>query len=256
MVERPILFSGPMVRALLAGTKTQTRRICTKARDVAGGWAASVHPDGSGLGWIAWYPKPVSAEETRRLYPGEQGFRCPYGVLGHRLWVRETWASVEEDLVAYRADGKTGAWMGNGEGGRMFIHHGWIRGVADREKRGHWVGLGKYGDRWRPSIFMPRWASRITLEVTKVRVQRLQDISEEDAVAEGVLCEDLPSDTDNFHPPGSYGYVTGFDPLPNGRIYPTAREAYGDGWDHINGERAPWRSNPWVWVVTFKRVSA
>lgn len=104
---------------------------------------------------------------------------------------------------------------------------------------------GAKSEHWRPSIYMPRWASRITLEVTEVRVERLQDISEEDAQAEGVeRCDGFPL---------SLGYPAGED---DGKcvLYPSAVRAFSVLWDSLNHERAPWRSNPWVWVIRFKRV--
>jgi hypothetical protein len=109
-------------------------------------------------------------------------------------------------------------------------------------------------EKWRPSIHMPRIASRITLEITGVRVERLQAISEADACAEGVIREFLPPDPDNFHPPGSYGYVPGHLPFPQGRIHVTAKEAYQDLWESINGPGS-WDANPWVWCIEFKRVT-
>lgn len=200
MKERPILFSAPMVRALLDGSKAQTRRVVkcpykpwkgrvydapwTVVRHSGGGWRATQHrEDGSIIDEI-----------------GEAGFPCPYGVPGDRLWVRETFGPCD-GWLCYRAT----------EGEKC---------VPD-------------GGKWRPSIHMPRWASRITLTVTDVRVERLQDISEADAIAEGCL------DTD-----GS----------PTQELSGTARGAYAVLWDDLNAERAPWATNPWVWVISFAPV--
>lgn len=102
---------------------------------------------------------------------------------------------------------------------------------------------------WRPSIFMPRWASRLTLEVTDVRVERLQDITEEDARAEGIRPFPFRPD-DGF--PVCYGYAV--EDLKTNLFDPTAVRAYDRLWDSINLKRAPWDSNPWVWVVSFKRI--
>ena len=183
MKERPIIFSAPMVRALLAGTKTQTRRI-VKARDLE--WM-DVH---QGL------REPDNAE------------RCPYGKPGgDRLYVREAWAAPHAyDHLPPRLIPQDAR-----------IHY------AATEDRG--------GLLWRPSIHMPRWASRITLEVTGVRVERLQGISEADAIAEGAR--------NSLH-------------LPGGRF---ARENFEHLWWTIHGDGS-WESNPWVWVVEFKAIEA
>lgn len=145
---KPIIFSGPMVRAILGGKKTQTRRIVKPQPEP---WA----PNDAFLQWKN--PEPLTLSHFKAL--------CPYGKTGGRLWVRETFYADDEDRdVFYRADRRDEAFIGN---------------------KG-----------WRPSMFMPRWASRLTLEITGIRVERLQDISEEDAQAEGVteeLIEELIS---------------------------------------------------------------
>lgn len=191
MKERPILFSGAMVRAILAGTKTQTRRI------------ASVR----GIG--CEYLTNPSAQVP-----------CPYGAPYDRLWVRETWAGDDCCGFVYRADHPN----------------------ADL-KRGD-LDDGEQSIReWRPSIFMPRDACRITLEIVSVRVGRLSDITEADALAEGFTRENVPP------------LLKKADPK---RIWPIARnkrELFSLGWDAINGKRAPWASNPWVWRVEFRRVA-
>jgi hypothetical protein len=213
MTDRPILFSGPMVRAILAGTKTETRRICKQAVDEGGVSAGSVHPTGLGRSWIAWWPF-ATAEETVRLYPGNEGFRCPYGVPSDRLWVRETWKATASDEEAehvrlvYAADGRP-TWRNfTGERNGLDERVAW----CDR-----WLlrGMGA----WQPSIYMPRWASRLTLAVESVRVERLHDIGDAGARAEGVA----------------------------------DREAYRALWSEINGAKS-WDANPWVWVVQFARV--
>lgn len=205
VIARPILFSGPMVRALLEGRKTQTRRV---AKLTAGAHVKEVG------GHRRWHPGDPDAVQA-----------CPYGGPGTALWVRESHAVL-----------RAGDLDGSGRD---------IRYRADDPDA---------PVTWCPSIHMPRWASRITLEVESVRIERLHAITEEDAVAEGVEREDLPSDPDNFHPPGSFGYVTGSVPFPEGHIYPTAREAFAALWDTINGKRAPWSANPWVWALALKVV--
>lgn len=202
MAERPILFSAPMVRAILAGTKTQTRRAmrdqpCELLDFNRGRLSIRVR----GAVYQAFSPQfpPV---------------RCPYGQPGDRLWVRETWAP----------------YMG---------HHGTQVYRADPEWQG--VPAPRPDGRWSPSIHMPRWASRITLEVVGVRVERLQDISEADAVAEGV--------TPKWEP-GCSGRL--MEAL-GGFSFRPAASAYADLWEQINGPGS-WDANPWVWVVEFKRL--
>lgn len=213
--ERQILFSGPMVRAILDGRKTQTRR-AVKFREF--------HPsDTPGYDW--------TFRGTRRGSPRSgtwQDLRhaqlldlCPYGKPGDQLWVREGWAnSVTAKgvcCVAFRADNS----------GRLLLCHD--EGEGDEAGLGGpaepWLELVK----WKPSIHMPRWASRLTLEVTEVRVQRLQDISENDAIAEGAQCAGFPASLSN-------------------------RGAFAKLWDKINGSEGycHWGANPWVWAVSFK----
>lgn len=237
MRERPILFSAPMVRAILAGTKTQTRRV------VRGGpnrvlW----HPvvvAGHG-GWIDDHGRPI---------------RCPYGMPGDRLWVREAWA--EEHPLAiqdgrysqpgragmvgpppvdfrtiYRADGEPLQIWRNADQSHPYYTRSGPADEVDAEYptvASNYTCHGK-GIHWRPSIHMPRTASRITLEITAVRVERLQDISERDAWAEG--CEGYDDDVTG----GRSGY-----------------SEYAELWQSINGAGS-WDANPWVWVVEFKRA--
>jgi hypothetical protein len=215
--ERPILFSGPIVRAILAGTKTQTRRFLHAAEGTWWGHAGyELRPQDDGS-W-GWYVRDTGEDVSFA-----KDVRCPYGVPGDRLWVRETW---QENTPP----------------------SGWIYRADDV--------AGHIDSGWRPSIHMPRKACRLVLEVESVRVQRLQDISEEDVFAEGgVAKESLPPDPDNFHPPGSYGYVSGLHPFPEGRIYVTPQEAFAERWDSINAKRAPWDGNPFVWAITFRRCA-
>jgi hypothetical protein len=186
MSERPILFSGPMVRAILAGTKTQTRRVVKLLE--------GFEPSGSTMHW------PHAQKRAGVTVP----LKCPYGQPGDRLWVRETWAPVFKRVphsngCLYRAD----------DDGRQ---------INPRSMDG----------KWKPSIHMPRWASRITLEITGVRVERLQDISGQDVIAEGIEVD-----------------ILGNAPLT------LAIDRYRRLWDSLNAEHAPWASNPWVWVVEF-----
>jgi hypothetical protein len=222
--ERPILFSGPMVRAILAGRKTQTRRV------------VKPQPRRDGDGPLMWRTSPYSAVGSfEGRVPDEVLAQCPYGASGDRLWVRETWALLGDD------DGSPitldGLQCSAGEAWRLYR--------ADTQPTKYGLDLlpggAHFDGRWRPSIHMPRWASRLSLEVLSVRVERLQEISEEDAKAEGVQ----PIAIEVAH----LGEVCGGGAL-------TAREQFGALWDTINGDRAPWADNPWVWRVEFRRVEA
>jgi hypothetical protein len=178
MKSRPILFSGAMVRAIQAGTKTQTRRIVTERHipEVANRVTGTLHK-----------VKPLTHE-------------CPYGYPGDTLWVRETWAIRKLQAgcwIEYKADSSNAR-----------VTH------ADAER------LALPADTWRPSIFMPRWACRLEVQIVGIRVERLQDISEADAQAEGVA----------------------------------SVAAYAALWDSLNAKRGyGWAVNPWVWVVEFQR---
>lgn len=196
VTDRPILFSGPMIRAILAGQKTQTRRVVK----LVGPDAIEERDDGS------LWPYCVTWAHGD---DGEPWYACPYGEPGDRLWVRETWAQEDaRDL---------------GLGASQTLYRAT---ASDAE--------AALVQRWRPSIHMPRWASRLTLEVTSVRVERLQDITEDDARAEGAAAE--PSEA-----------------LADSPVGLSAREAFADLWASINGP-ASWAANPWVWVVGFKRI--
>ena len=195
MTERPIIFSAPMVRAILAGTKTQTRRVVNLKP-----WHQIEERD-DGTPWLWMYDDDRA---TDHWVP------CPYGQLGDRLWVREAIDALCGCDAAYVADGKR----------LVDAHHdGWDV----------WRDGRNLPYRTIRSIHMPRWASRITLEITGVRVERLQDISETDTVAEGI---------------------------PAGEVSPddAGRFAYRLLWESLHG-LGSWDANPWVWVVEFKRIT-
>lgn len=215
MKERPILFSAPMVRALLDGRKTQTRRVVKPYPK----WAQRFpicNPNAMAAGHQVWWWDG----EFDRVGVAQD---CPYGVPGDQLWVRETWKphSLYADMrprdmpqteVFYRAD--------------------------DR--------YAPSNTPWVPGIHMPRWASRILLKITDVRVERLKSISEADALAEGIQ-----RDLDTRAWLGAEGAGVGGAT----RLYASHAMAYGDLWESINGPGS-WDANPWVWVVEFKRVEA
>lgn len=203
MKARPILFSGPMVRALLDGSKTQTRRV-VKPQPVSEG----ILSFGEAWKWIK-SPKTWFSGVTRQQLVSRPGLlqHCPYGKPGDLLWVRESITTRDKaedglrfDVPQYRAD-FTDSY------GLCFTTDDGPRYVEDL--------------RWTPSIHMPRWASRLTLRITDVRVERLQDISEADVIAEGA----------SGHPDGM-------------------SHAYRSLWTLINGPGS-WEANPWVWAVSF-----
>lgn len=227
MKERPILFSAPMVRAILAGRKTQTRRAVRKqfAPDADPAEVPASSPEGwqitghSGLWW----------DDAASCF--DDAIKCPYGQPGDRLWVRETW---QGPLLEYAGDYQRvnrGLSINNPEH-CVYRATDKMDAVDDDGKE-----LG-----WRPSIHMPRWASRILLEITGVRVERLNDISEADSAAEGLYHDgDIPFNMPWFVEPED---VQG---------YSQAKDCYSVLWEQINGAGS-WDANPWVYVVEFKRV--
>jgi len=232
VTERPILFSAPMVRAILDGRKTQTRRAVKRPASLDSLEASPNYPGE----WVPW----VDGDP-------QESILCPYGVPGDTLWVRESWCAADVPSgFCYMAD-----------------HPGDPRGLG-----------------WRPSIHMPRKASRLTLRITNVRVERLQDISEADAIAEG-LYRSKPDDDDRAWfaayteeqsgsppTPGEWetfnagvwmvpGVPQGWGMTPAERRRdtwgPTPQFCYRLLWEHING-KGGWAANPWVWAVSCERL--
>jgi len=233
MIDRPVLFSAPMIRAILSGRKTQTRRAVKPAT-----WNFARTPEfntDAVTGRHEWLARKAGEPSTFRW------LNCPYGQPGDRLWVREShWFFQDEhdpltgytppvlttEDVEYRADGES-------------TRHG-----------------------WRPSIHMPRWASRIALNVTGVRVEKLQAISETDAQAEGVHGpeDDVANNLPNCPQCGGVGLYTAFNPATGGALpdtdcerCDTPKKRFRLLWESINGAES-WEANPWVWVVEFERA--
>lgn len=196
MKERPILFSAPMVCAILDGTKTQTRRV-VKSR-----------PDKNMGPRCVLLPHELAGEVNSGDYTN-----CPYGMPGDSLWVRETFLRLPVGTF-YRA-----------------THNG----TADEDKA--------HGIIWKPSIHMPRWASRITLKLTGVRVEQLNDITEADAIAEGA----------SFHDGRGIGHSGYRHDRNDGFVFETAKASYMHLWEKINGAGS-WSANPRVWVIEFEVI--
>lgn len=184
MKEHPILFSAPMVKAILEGRKTMTRRVIKPQPKII----HDVYNDGT--------------IETEQLFRNKTRLKCPYGQAGDRLWVRETYLTFVCQPICYKADGY----------------------------------LKLETEKWHPSIFMPRWASRITLEITNIRVERVWGIrrDKKNWIAEG--------------------YTKPFEGTITWAL--EADRWFAKLWDSINAKRGySWESNPWVWVIEFKKIS-
>lgn len=234
--EGPLLLKGQLVRATLDGQKTQTRRLVTR---VAGLGPVREFQRSTTPGWD-WIMR-----DRRGLWNdlrhADLLSRCPYGSVGDRLWVREEWwhyKSTELEMAGF-----IGGTVANldGEGSRFHRNDDF----SPEEHPHIW--------KKRPSIHMPRWASRLALDVIEVGVQRLQDITDDDARAEGMDWAaphffDESDHDDDREDPREVGYP------PAGASF--ARDNFRRAWDHINGKRASWGANPWVWVITFARVVA
>lgn len=228
MKECPINFTTPMVKAILEDRKTQTRRVIkfTEPFSSHNAWL-SIYPDGGG-NWIAWsYDEPGLAEFTKKAYPNGEGFKCPYGTVGDRLWVRETWVSQdfcicnESDLPNVQ-DKITGGY-------HTVIHKAGTENYA-------WGLSGE--PKWKSGRFMFKRSARLWLEITNIKVERLQNIT----------CG---------------GYKSKSDVQKEGCPFPTDCETFGEKeiqwfihlWDSINAKRGySWQSNPWVWCLSFKKL--
>lgn len=257
--ERPILFSGPMVRAILDGRKTQTRRMLDPQPPPAEAVRALCGTDfglHAGRDGAVRVTGPVWA--VREALGTEPTWRGRFGGPGDRLWVRETWALTSRDgstcSIAYAARLPPGKTLSDTDGG-----------VDIREAPAAFT-MEPNPVRWRPSIHMPRWASRLTLEVVSVRVERLHAITEEDAKAEGAFFTDYGRRClRDWKGPGPCPAPDAHHRLRSGwAVEPTtsheqcldsARMAFANLWERINGAES-WDANPWVRVVEFRRVEA
>ncbi len=216
MKERPIIMSAESVRAILAGRKTQMRRVVNGLTLPRCGKITEFGPSSTrGYDWTFRRRDMCWCDLTTAELMG----RCPYGVHGDRLWVRETWAYVDGEV--------------------------WYRTDMD------WPRVD--GVRLRPSIHMPRWASRFLLEITSLRAERVQGISYEDAIAEG-----MPNAGDFHAPTAEAGGVCR-------RVYQDsqgrrctifgAKAEFANFWDRLNARRGhPWEANDWVWIIEFRRI--
>jgi hypothetical protein len=226
-----------MVRVILSGAKTQTRRIVKPQPSIGPQVTTRPEPREGGM-WVfmAYCDRPSYQFATGDV-------RCPYGVVGDELWVRESWFSHSHggactDTVYYRATPETCGFASLG-----------LR--YEQRETGF---LGPWPGPWRPSIHMPRWASRITLRITEVRIERLQEISETDAIAEGVERIDDPRGT------GWKSYEIIHEGRHKGKPHPHAIApnlspvtSYRELWEAING-KGSWDRNEFVWVISFERI--
>ena len=222
--ERPIIMSGDNPRLILEGRKNQTRRIIKpqpETRDGAIFWQSPRYDNGDGVHYLH-----TNEDAAIRLIETA----CPYGVAGDRLWVREKWRlsvvspqfSIRYCVVQY------------GDGEELYRYECDHPSLCIDD----WNRTPE--DKWRPSIHMPRWASRITLEITNVRVERLQDITAGDAKAEGIQRK----------PTGEFEEAI----WRGGQLLTDERGFYAELWDSLHGKGA-WDKNPWVWVIEFKLVA-
>ncbi|HBU7955023.1 TPA: hypothetical protein MFA11_005152 [Klebsiella pneumoniae] len=233
MTERGMIFNAEMVRALLSGRKTQTRRIIKPQPE------ATLSGSLSGK----WLSRPLNGLLLPKIE--DIAIHCPFGAVGDRIWVRETWGVVSHELDE---DGRIQPWTPDRPATvihEMPFGNGYYSGHAIYAADGDftWGDDDGYEDGrscWKPSIHMPRAASRILLEITNVRVERLNAISEEDARAEGII---------------DGGCLNCGEPEPCGcaNPEPDATDAFAYLWQSIYGQEN-WNANPWVWVIYFERI--
>lgn len=229
---RPILFSGAMVKAILDGRKTQTRRVVK--------------------------PQPAEVAASAGKMPGLIRFKasdltlqtwndaCPYGAPGDRLWCRETWQYYDwsehgQPRIRYAANNDA-LWRKVAEGDSDKVVNIWAELSGEDNFK---IDSRARDRRWRPSIHMPRWASRITLEITEVRVQRVQETSAKDILAEGAVLRPHMDEHLGKCP------ISAFDE----KCYSDLQSLWSNAWHKIYANQGHgWDKNPWVWAITFKRI--
>ncbi|HCM6827897.1 TPA: hypothetical protein N3073_004864 [Klebsiella quasipneumoniae subsp. quasipneumoniae] len=225
MKERGMIFNAEMVRAILEGRKTQTRRIM-KVQPESNRLGLLLITDStkhSDIGKYHWAESNATGNHVRSKF-----FLCPFGAVGDRIWVREAFSPAPLEMQS--APPRKTMWnIAYRDGVQM-----------DKLAPAEYNPTIYNYERWTPSIHMPRWASRILLEITDVRVERLNAISEEDARAEGII---------------DGGCLNCGEPEPCGcaNPEPDATDAFAYLWQSIYGQES-WNANPWVWVISFKRV--
>ena len=244
MKERGMIFNSEMVRAILDGRKTQTRRIM-KVQPESNQLGLLLITDStkhSDIGKYHWAESNATGNHVRSKL-----FSSPFGAVGERIWVRETWATLGNEDGCYvdwednlcKGDERSAAGIYRASCEQRPGDYGLWSIPDDAYWKPH-TKEHKFEGAWRPSIHMPRWASRILLEITDVRVERLNAISEEDARAEGII---------------DGGCLNCGEPEPCGcaNPEPDATDAFAYLWQSIYGQDN-WNANPWVWVIEFKRV--
>jgi hypothetical protein len=232
----PITFTSHSIERIAAGHKTQTRR--------------TMYPQPEGEVLVQ---DPKSPRHWHLKNDPKQRWRCPYGEVGDRLWVRQVWARIEpfpnvlEDFrmpVPWRV-----------EKNPVLLHY-WRQRVIFLSdfpgKKPEECGRGATDNVWRSPGTMPRWAARDRLEVTEIRTERLQEISADDAFAEGVESAEARRHRHGDFSPGALGYVN-YGPR-RGYNFETPQESFATLWDALNGRQNPWAANCWVWVISFRRL--
>lgn len=237
--ERGMIFNAEMVRAILSGQKTQTRRIMKsqpyQSKSRKGDYWFSCNKMQSMVHVSDFIPGNSAIPDAHEFFSK----CCPFGAIGDRIWVRETWMPDAP---------RDGTWPSvefyGCKGAPLSMIPTRFKKPEHCIHRASWCGERMIG--WKPSIHMPRWASRILLEITNVRVERLNDISEQDAIAEGIDTDWLAESQDNYDCIADHNMT--------GRL--TAKGHFSYLWQSIYGDDKSkcWEKNPWVWCISFRRL--